>query len=244
VPCQTVSVEDGVDMSLAEDELVQPVSDAAIVDRIVAAVMEQRLPPRAKLPEAALCDAFACSRTQIRRVLVVLAERGVVTLQPNRGAFVASPDAETARAVFEARRAIERSITLTAAVRIGATALAELRANAQASAEAEASRRRGEAISLSGQFHLRLAEVAGNPVMAKFLEELVARTSLIIGLYGARRERACPEGEHEAIVEALAARDAPRAADLMERHLKHIESALDVRDALEEPIDIRGVFGK
>ena len=35
-----------------------------------------------------------------------------------------------------------------------------------------------------GKFHLRLAEVAGNAVLTRFLEDLVTRTSLIIGLYG------------------------------------------------------------
>src|ERR1700752_249926 len=101
-------------MSITEDELGQPLSDAAIVERIVAAVMEQKLAAGAKLPEAALCDAFECSRTQIRRILVVLAEPGVVTLHPNRGAFIASPAAEEAREVFEARRAIERSTVISA----------------------------------------------------------------------------------------------------------------------------------
>ena len=97
-------------MALTEEDLGQPLTDAAIVERIVAAVMQQKLAAGAKLPEAALCDAFDCSRTQIRRILVVLAERGVVMLHANRGAFVASPNAVEAREVFEARRAIERSI--------------------------------------------------------------------------------------------------------------------------------------
>src|SRR5271165_5169884 len=115
------------------------------------AVMEQKLAAGAKLPEVALCDAFDCSRTQIRRILVVLAERGVVSLHPNRGAFIASPDAEEAREVFEARRAIERSIVISAAARIEEAAVAELRATARAGAEAEAKGDRGESIRLSGQ---------------------------------------------------------------------------------------------
>jgi len=145
-------------MSIAEDELHQPLSDAAIVERIVSAVMEQKLAAGAKLPEAALCDAFDCSRTRIRRILVVLAERGVVSLHPNRGAFIASPGAEEAREVFESRRAIERSIVISAAARVEEAALAELRANARAGAAADAKGDRGESIRLSGQFHLRLAE--------------------------------------------------------------------------------------
>jgi DNA-binding GntR family transcriptional regulator len=231
-------------MTLSEDELRQPHSDAAIVERIVAAVMEQKLAAGAKLPEAALCDAFESSRTQIRRILIVLAERGVVTLHPNRGAYVASPDVGAAREVFEARRAIERSIVLAAAGRIDLETLAELRANAHEGGAAEADGDRGESIRLSGLFHLRLAEVAGNAVMAKFLGELVARTSLIIGLYGSRSVRSCSEDEHEALVDALAERDGPRAAELMEHHLRHIERLLDIRDAVETPADIRSVFAR
>ncbi len=231
-------------MALVDDDLQQPLSDAAIVERIVAAVMDQRLAAGAKLPEAPLCEAFESSRTQIRRVLVVLAERGVVTLHAHRGAFVASPDAEEARNVFDARRAIERAIVLAAAQRIDAGTLRELSANARAGGAAEARGDRSESIRLSGQFHLRLAEAAGNSVLTKFLEELVARTSLIIGLYGSRAARSCSEEEHETLVEALAAHDAPRAAEAMERHLTHIENLLDIRDAAEAPSDIRDVFAR
>ena len=226
------------------DDLRPPLSDAAIVDRIVAAVMEQKLAAGAKLPEAPLCEAFDCSRTQIRRVLIVLAERGVATLHANRGAFVASPDAEEARNVFEARRAIERSIVLTASTRIGAATLDELRQNARAGGAAEACGDRSESIRLSGQFHLRLAEAAGNAVLTRFLEDLVARTSLIIGLYGSRATHSCSEEEHDALLSALAARDGAYAADLMDRHLAHVESLLDIRDAVEAPADIRNVFAK
>ena len=125
-------------MALTADAAGQALSDAGVVERIVAAVMEQKLPPGAKLPEGPLCEAFECSRTQIRRVLVVLAERGVVTLHMNRGAFVKSPNAGEARDVFEARRAIERSIVLSAAARADPAALKELRANVVAGAAAEA----------------------------------------------------------------------------------------------------------
>jgi DNA-binding GntR family transcriptional regulator len=229
-------------MALIEDEIGQPLSDAAIVERVVQAVMEQKLAAGAKLPEAPLRGAFDCSRTQIRRVLVVLAERGVVTLHPNRGAFVASPDADEARDIFEARRAIERSIALSAASRIDPVTLEDLRRNARDGAVAEARGDRSESIRLSGQFHLRLAETAGNAVLSRFLEDLVVRTSLIIGLFGSRATRSCSEVEHAALVDALAARDGLRAADLMDRHLSHVERLLNIRDADETPADIRSVF--
>ena len=217
------------------DDLGQPLTDAAIVERIVAAVMEQKLAAGAKLPEAALCDAFDCSRSQIRRILVVLAERGVVTLHANRGAYVASPDAGAARDVFEARRAIERSIVLSAAARIDAASLAELRANARAGGAAEAGAIAASRSGSRASFIFAWRKSPAIRCMAKFLEELVARTSLIIGLYGSRSARSCSEAEHEALIDALAARDGARAAELMEQHLRHIERLLDIRDAVETP---------
>ena len=231
-------------MALTADAAGQALSDAGVVERIVAEVMEQKLPPGAKLPEGPLCAAFECSRTQIRRVLVVLAERGVVTLHMNRGAFVKCPNAGEARDVFEARRAIERSIVLSAAARADRSALKELRANVVAGATAEARRDLPESIRLTGEFHIRLAEVAGNSVLTKFLEELVARTSLIIGLYGSHSVRSCAEAEHAALIEALAERDGARAAELMDGHLFHIERALDIRDIADRRVDIRRVFGR
>ncbi|MBV8698420.1 MAG: GntR family transcriptional regulator, partial [Bradyrhizobium sp.] len=173
-------------MALLAD-LPRPLADNVIVERVFAAVMEHKLPPGAKLAENALCEAFEASRAQIRRVLVVLAGRSVVTLHPNRGAYVSSPSASEAREVFEARRAIERSVVLSAATAIDERTLAELRANSRAGAAAEARGERSESIRLSGQFHIRLAEIAGNSVLTRYLEELVARTSLIIGLYGSTR---------------------------------------------------------
>jgi DNA-binding GntR family transcriptional regulator len=229
-------------MTVQLTRLPPSLADSAIVERVFAAVMEHKLPPGAKLAENALCEAFEASRAQIRRVLVVLAGRGVVTLHPNRGAYVSSPSAAEAREVFEARRAIERSVVLSAATRIDVRALDELRANSRAGAAAEARGDRRESIRLSGQFHIRLAEIAGNSVLTKYLEELVARTSLIIGLYGSSRARTCSEAEHDALLDALAVGDKLRAAELMEEHLHHIEEALDVRDVPAEPVDIRQIL--
>ena len=231
-------------MALTTDQARSSLTDDAIVERIVNAVMEQRLRAGAKLPESALCDAFQCNRTQIRRILVVLAERGVVTLHANRGAFVSSPDATAAHEVFEARRALERSIVLLAVERIEEGALEGLRANVREGAAAEARGDRSQSIRLSGEFHLRLAEVVGNSVLTKFLGELVARTSLIIGLHGSHGARSCAEAEHKGLADALERRDAHGAAEAMEHHLRHIENTLDIYDGPEQSVDIVSIFAR
>lgn len=217
-------------------------SEEQIVERIFTAVMERRLRPGAKLAENALCDVFNVSRARIRRVLIMLAERGIVILHPNRGAFVASPTPDEARYVFQARRTIERSIVQGAAQRIIKNEVDALRAHVAREAEAAASGDRREAIRLSGEFHIRLAELAGNPVIARFLAELVARSSLIIALFGSRQLFSCSEAEHRELLDALGQGDAERAAQLMDNHLGHLERELDIHDAPTETADIRRIL--
>ncbi|MFN2331682.1 MAG: GntR family transcriptional regulator, partial [Halomonas sp.] len=67
-----------------------------IAERITDAVMEHRLPPGIKLVEEKLASAFGVSRTKIRQALTLLAQEGLVTLHPNRGAFVKRPTAAEA----------------------------------------------------------------------------------------------------------------------------------------------------
>ena len=147
--------------------------------------------------------------------------------------------------MFEARRAIERSIVLSAAARAGPAGAQgaprqRCRRRGGGGARRPCARRSGS----PGEFHLLLAEAAGNAVLTKFLEELVARTSLIIGLYGSRSVRSCSEAEHGVLIDALAERDGAARGGRMEHHLSHTESALDIRDAVEEQADIRRVFAR
>ncbi len=229
-------------MDARNQESRSPASDGQIVDRIFAAVMERRLQPGAKLPENVLCDTFGVSRSQIRRVFVVLAERGIVALHPNRGAFIASPTPDEARDVFEARRKIERSVVAEAARRITAKQIEELRNYIAGGAAAAAVENRQEAVRISGEFHVKLAKIAGNPVLARFVEELVARTSLIIAMFGSRQSFSCSEQEHNALLKALEDHDEARATALMDHHLEHIERELVVLDAETEPADIRKIL--
>jgi len=216
-------------------------SEQTITDRIFSAVLERRLPPGIKLPENVLCQAYGVSRARIRRVLLMLQERGVVELRSNRGAFVAKPSPDDARNVFAARRAIESSIVQDAARHIVDEQLADLSQHVELEAAAQVARQRHDAIRLSGRFHVRLAEIAGNPVLTRIIAELVARSSLIIGLFGSSGT-SCFDDEHRILLEAVGARDAVRAAEVMLRHLEHIEKDLELTSGPAGPIDLRAVL--
>jgi len=74
-----------------------------IYARLQKAVQEHRLTPGTRLVEERLGEFAGVSRTKIREVLSRLAHEGLVTLVPNRGAFIASPSVAQARDVFVTR---------------------------------------------------------------------------------------------------------------------------------------------
>jgi DNA-binding GntR family transcriptional regulator len=219
-------------------------SEQAIADRIFSAVMAQRLPPGTKLAENILCESFGASRARIRRVLLTLAERKVVELRSNRGAFVACPTADEAKDVFAARRAIEPPIVRAVAAKIKRPQVAELRRHVEREGAAHVAGNRHEAIRLSGDFHIRLAGIAGNSVLTRFVEDLVARTSLIIALFGSTGISSCLDDEHRALLAAVARGDGDGAADDMTQHLAHIESDLDLSEIVETEVDVRAILGE
>ena len=74
-----------------------------IVESITTAIVERRLMPGTKLAEQKIADIFGVSRTLVRQALNQLSRDRLVTLEPARGAVVASPSVDEARQVFEVR---------------------------------------------------------------------------------------------------------------------------------------------
>ena len=202
-----------------------------IVEKILDAISDQRLKAGPKLGEQALSDLFSCNRTQVRRALAALTAHHVVDHQPNRGAFVATPTAKEARDVFQARRAVEATITRNAVREATGADIAELRAHLETERALPRGDSRPEAIRLSRGFHLLLARIGRNAVLEQYLAELTMRTSLIIGLYASASTSLCGDDEHAQIVEAIAARDEARALALVDAHLRHIEAGIAFDDA-------------
>ena len=210
----------------------------AIYDRILQAVLEHRLPPGTKLVEDRLAELFDTSRAQVRDVLARLADEGVATIIPNRGAFIASPSPEETREVFEARRLIEPALVRRFIARRDDAALGRLHKLVEEEQQARARQDRPTMVRLSGEFHIRLAEYAGNRMLERCMRALASLTCLAIFLYDAPHATACREDEHELLLAAIARRRADRAAALMLQHLDHIEASLDLRQPRDEPVDL------
>ncbi len=213
-----------------------------IVESITAAIVERRLMPGTKLSEQKLADIFQVSRTLVRQALNQLSRDRLVTLERARGAFVAMPSIDEARQVFEVRAVLESALVRQLCARITDRQITELRAHLREESAAIARTDVPGRTRLLADFHVVLARMLGNEVMAQLLEDLLSRSSLIALMYQSSHSAEQSLQEHVQIVEALERRDPRQASRLMGRHIAALEEKLrldpltvDLSTALQPP---------
>jgi DNA-binding GntR family transcriptional regulator len=203
-----------------------PSPTRTIVEALTRAIVEHRLQPGTKLAEQKLADHFGVSRTLVRQALFQLAQKHLVRMEPARGAFVAAPNVLEARQVFQVRRLLEAEMVREF---VRTVTPAKIKALREHMAQEKAAMGRDDASErqqLLGDFHVRIAELAGNGVLAQILRDLVSRSSLITLMYQRDSFAAHSQEEHVELVKALAAKDEKRAVKLMDEHLQHVEQSL------------------
>ncbi len=229
---------------MPETTLADIAEEEAIVERIYEALIDQRLAPGTKLSESDMCKAFGVGRMRIRRCLLLLANRNLVELLPNRGAFVAKPNPKQALEIFEARLTLEPPIARIAVEKSKPSQLKILEKHLLMESAAHVAGNRREAIRLSGQFHTALANLADNAAMLQIVKDLVTRSSLIIGMFGDSGVMNCRDDEHAGILQALRSGNANLAQDLMRTHIHHIMDHLDLTAPKAQAQDLVSLFAK
>lgn len=214
-----------------------------IYQRVYTAISERKLLPGTKLSEERLAAAFHVSRTRIREVLFRLSQELIVELHPNRGAFITSPTREDMQQVFQVRRALERGIVTDLCESVSAEAIQGLQRHLDQEAQARERGDRAALATLTGEFHLRLAEATGNRLFADNLRRLIALTGLIITQYGSEDSSACAGHEHMGIVRAIQEGRGEEAARHMQEHLRHVENGIKTPHKSNGEIDFEQIFG-
>jgi DNA-binding GntR family transcriptional regulator len=219
----------------------RPSAAATLVDGVLDAIAEGRLPSGTKLGEDQLSRIYGVGRRVVREALKELRFIGVIELLPNRGAFVAQPMPRDAEDVYAARRIIETAIVAELARHGTANDIRALRQHLARQQDAETQSDRRGYIRLLGEFHVVLARLAGNPVLVEMLQRLTARTCLMTALYEPP-ERSCALAEHAELIDRLAQADTSGAAALIERHLTTNERRLRMPAATPRRVDLARVL--
>lgn len=211
------------------------ISSTDISNRIVEAVLAQKLAPGSRLGEQELAMLFDCSRTIVREALTRLAARGIVTVSARRGWYVIEPSQNEAREAFEARRVIETGLIRQSAGGVRKEALRRLKQHLQQEKTALRQDDVGKRSYLLGDFHVCLADCLGNSLLADTLRDYTARTTLIAMRYQSTHDAEQSCEDHVRIVEALERGDIAQAEALMAAHIGTVQAALSV-SATPDPL--------
>ena len=199
-----------------------PDRSSAVYEGLRRAIIEQALLPGDRLPEDAIGEQFGVSRTLVRSSLTRLASEGLVEQRRNKGAYVATPSLASAQDIFDVRRKLEELVVQLLVGRIKAEEASKLRQHVER--ERSAHEQDGpESIRLSGEFHILLAEMTGNALLARYISEVTSRCSLILALYGRPHSSECAVNEHVQLIDALEKGRGDEACRIMEHHIGAVQ---------------------
>ncbi|MED4532731.1 GntR family transcriptional regulator [Metabacillus fastidiosus] len=99
-----------------------------------------------------------------------------------------------------------------------------------------------EATQMAGEFHLKIAEMAGNSYFYQYLEDLISVTYIIIPIYGRGQAEkdTCRHPLH--IFDAIKKRDEDLAEKLCIEHLREIEDNLHFNEGLKISTSLSEIF--
>jgi DNA-binding FadR family transcriptional regulator len=219
-------------------QLIKPVETRRLYQRVAdmirGVISSGGYPVGSRLPpERDLAIQLGVSRPSLREALIALEIEGCVEIRMGSGVYVCASPLQTASdtpalgdspsELMQARMALESAVITLAAARTTPEGLARVR-------EALDAMRRDHAgrvvpIDSDRRFHVAIAEMAGNSVLARLVGELFDGRH---GPLGARITLRAENvqtweaalAEHEAIYEALASRDPFAASAAICSHLQ------------------------
>jgi DNA-binding GntR family transcriptional regulator len=194
-----------------------------VVERLREAIYSGQLAPNERLREEMLAEFLRVSRGPIREALSQLEREGLVIKEPNRGATVARLSREDLDEVYSLRMALEQLAVRQAILHAEPRHLAELQAVIDAMVAAlEHGITPQEAARLDISFHEVLYEASKH----RRLYNCWATLRPQIHIFLLSRNVANPDFRdyiipgHQSILDALRARDEPRALRVIQEHLK------------------------
>lgn len=189
----------------------------SVHDAILDMIVEGELKPGQHLPEVELADRLGVSRQPVREALQWLNTDGWVDLRPAHGAFVHAPTPDEADQLLVVRGLLETESARLAAENASVDGIEELRDWCRRGTEALETGDVATLVAANAGLHAAVARLSGNTVLC----ELVSQVDRRVRWYYrpvARGRGAQSWQEHAELIEAIAAGDADRSAQMMRRH--------------------------
>ena len=208
-----------------------------IVQQVEESIHSGVLKPGDQLPpERDLAEQFGVSRTAVREAVKALHEKGLVEAFPGRGTFITEGTSYTIRQsldrmarkgnegfahLAEVRAILEPEIAALATSRVQE---ADVQALREQVATMDESKNDPDAyIEADLDFHLTLAEAAGNPIILSLIDSIVGLLrEQRMGIFHVAGGPDRGQYHHKRILDAIEHHDPAGARDAMKAHLKQV----------------------
>ncbi|UOY91307.1 GntR family transcriptional regulator [Ectobacillus sp. JY-23] len=158
--------------------------EQVVYETIKTAILAREIAPGTQLVENTISDKLKVSRTPIRNAIKKLQEEGLVTMVPNRGAFVMQPTRAEIMQAFEFRTELECMAVPLALQHVTKQDIAELKEMMIGEREAYKEKDILTYITINKAFHLFLAKRTGNKFLIETLDTLLRKINIYLILYG------------------------------------------------------------
>jgi DNA-binding GntR family transcriptional regulator len=188
-------------------------------------ILAMTLEPGSPLDEVKLSERFGMSRTPVREALLRLSADGMITTLPNRNTIVAPINFASLPTYFEALTLMYRVTTRGAAGKKNRATMIQIRARQEDFVRAVVARDAYAMIEANREFHVAIAEQAGNAYYTAFFSRLLDEGRRILRLYYSTFEDRLPRqyvDEHEQMIAAIEAGDVEKADELASGHAAQI----------------------
>jgi DNA-binding GntR family transcriptional regulator len=179
-------------------------------------ILHLELMPGTLLDETEISKQFGVSRSPVREALIRLSAEGLVQNFRNRTAIVAQFDIASLPSYFDAMQLLYRLTARLASQNPQPAKIEKLKRDNEEHERAIRKRDIRNMVRLNREFHMTIAEMAGNPFIATWISGILDQGQRLLGLYGMHMPDRGVSGEflkpHREIIAAIARKD-PEAAE-------------------------------
>ena len=200
----------------------QDTRENQVYRKLKEAILRRRLAPGSQLVESVIANTLDTSRTPVRSALRSLAEEGLVTMVPNKGAFVVNPSPNEIQDAFYMREKLEALAWEQGGPVCTTDDIKDLRRMVAEETRSVMQKDFDRYLEINRAFHLLPARKWGNVYLISFMEKLLTQIGVYLTLYDVFFDRRPHEvtslKEHARIIELLEMKHWDELQESVARH--------------------------
>lgn len=196
-----------------------------VFDTIRTAIIAGKMQPGERVMEVQLAEELGVSRTPVREAIRKLELEGLVKMEPRKGAYVTPLSITDVKEMMEIRRALEMLCAELAAENATEEEIEEMRVANRGFEESAGENDEFGVITWDTSFHDQMYAASGNDRLFNMIHTLREQMQRMrIDYVHNIPQREPLIGQHEEIIENIAAHRAKEAGLMAAEHIRQVEA--------------------